>query len=228
MNHHEVRIEFMRDLKIIGETTLQRLLGEYHRERKKFRIDPTRKYAKTWAIKTKSKNNWLIFIRKSPSVAKYRNTDDLAYCCASYYYDKQGLCVLRYFKEMDMIEAFWGHLLTRYKERMRLDISSTVELIKHFINHSGYIHHLIYPTIMGKRNIGICKEGFVFGEVQNEGTWLVNKTFISKDLAFNSQNQLEAQMIQILQQDVLRDWASPNFNDIDYQKKNDMLLSLRA
>lgn len=226
MNHHEVRIEFMRDLGKIKEATLQRLLNEYYRERKNFRIDPAKEYAKTYTIKTKAKNNWLIFVRKSPSAAKCKNTDDLAYCCATYYYDKQGLCVLRHFEETDMIEVFWGHFFTRYKERMHLNLPSTTQVIEWFFNQSGYIHYLIYPTALGKRNIGICKEGFLFGEIQNEETWLVNKTFVSKDLAFDSQNQLEAQMIQLLQEEALRDFASRNFNEYDYQKKTDLILSL--
>jgi len=50
MNHHEVRIEFMRDLGKIKEATLQRLLNEYYRERKNFRIDPAKEYAKTQTI----------------------------------------------------------------------------------------------------------------------------------------------------------------------------------
>ena len=55
MNHKEVAAEFMRDLEKIKATTLERLLTEYDRERRKWKINPAKDYAKVYTIKTKGK-----------------------------------------------------------------------------------------------------------------------------------------------------------------------------
>jgi len=226
MNHKEVAAEFMRDLEILKATTVRRLFSEYDRERKKLNIHTGKDYPKIYPIKTKAKNNWLIFIRKSPSIEKYKGIDDICHCCVVYYYDKAGLVALRHVQDKNMIEAFWGHAFNRYNERLDLHLSTVVDMIKTFFNNCGYIHYLIYPTLKGKCNFGICKDGFVLGEVQNEGTWLVNKTFVSKELAYDNQNKLKANMMVLLKEDAVLKLAAKNFDKTEYQKTRDTIEQL--
>ena len=56
MNYREINKAFMQDHEKLLATTVQRLLDEYNRERKKLRISKEKTYFKTYPIKTKSKN----------------------------------------------------------------------------------------------------------------------------------------------------------------------------
>jgi hypothetical protein len=74
--------------------------------------------------------------------------------------------------------------------------------------------------------VGICKDGFCFGEIQKESDWLVNKTFVSRDLAFDNQNSLEAELREKLKQDVLHQFAASDYNELAHQRKSDVMLSI--
>ena len=225
MNNREVTRACMQDLEHLEATTLQRLLDEYNRERKKLRIHKDNPYFKTYPVKTKAKNTWLIFMQKSPSV-DYIGRDDIAYCCVVYYYDKQGLVVMRYSEGLKKMELFWGHLFERYNERMGLRLNNTIDIIKAFFCNNGYLQYLIYPEADIQRNVGVCKDGFCFGEIQNDGGWLVNKTIVSRDLAFDDQHFLEAVVVEKLRRDAFRQLTASNYNEISHQKAKDTVLSI--
>jgi hypothetical protein len=67
MNPKEITSEILKDISKIEKSSTQRLLKEYDRESKKFKIDKTKSYPKVFEIKKAAKNTWLIFLRKSPT-----------------------------------------------------------------------------------------------------------------------------------------------------------------
>ena len=196
MNHKEVYAEFMQDLNKIESTTLERLFSEYDRERKKRKINPASEYARIHTIKTKAKNNWIIILRKPYSIDKYKNTGDICYCCITYYYDKKGLKVLRKCEDDNSLEVYWGHFFNRYNERMHLNLSTPLEVIKTFFLNSGSIGYHIYLKKENK-TVGMCREGFLFGSLDKESKWIINKTFVSKEIAFESQNKAGEKIMQM-------------------------------
>jgi len=223
MNHKEVAAEFMRDLEKIKATTLERLLTEYDRERRKWKINPAKDYAKVYTIKTKAKNNWIIILRKPYSIDKYKDSGGICYCCISYYHDKNGLIVLRPRDEDECIEAYWGHFFNRYNERMHLNLSTMVDVIKTFFLNSGCIGYHIYPK---QKTVGICSEGFLFGKVDKESNWIINKTFVSKEIAFDYQNKAGQKILAQFGSKLLLQLLDENSNERDNLYNADLVLSI--
>lgn len=202
MNRHEVTAEVHRDNKKIKDITLQRLMNEYDRERKKLKIRKTDVYHKAYPIKTGAKNNWIIFIEKSPGADCYSSVADVGYCCVVYYYSKDGLLVLRPQRDREDIEVFFGHVFTRYNQRLRLNINSKVEIIKSYFKVNGYSNGE-YTIKDGKKYlVSICKEGMMLGTYYTDPEWLVHKTFISNDLKRPDQDKREKQMMLDLQMEL--------------------------
>lgn len=226
MNHTEVTKEFFRDLEIIEATTLVRLCNEYYRERKKFKIKPGSSYPKVYHIKTKAKNPWIIFMLKPPSVEQYRSVSDSRFCCVTYYHSKKGLQVLRACKDINGIECFWGHFFARYQQRMRLKISSIQKLIEHYFLNNGYVHHCIASTDTGK-SIGICREGFLFGQLTHNNTWLINKTFVSTQTANNGQKKFAAKLVDLIKEDLITQLAAKQFDQAIHLRTKDLLHDLK-
>lgn len=223
MNRGEVTTAFMRDLQIIKSTTFERLLKEYDRERRKWKINPTSDYAKAYTIKTKAKNNWIIIIRKPYSIGKYNNTGDTCSCCLTYYHSNEGLLVLRQRDEENSMEAYWGHFFKRYNERMHLNLSSTVDIIKTFFINSGSVGYHVYPN-KEFRTAGICKEGFLFGRLDQQNNWIINKTFVSKEIAFNSQNKAGQKILQQYGAQLVMQLLNEDSDERDNLHKADMIL----
>lgn len=74
MNHLEMAAQIRSEYHKICTTTLLRLGVEYDRERGKLKIPKEAMYPKEYEIKTKAKNNWIIFLHKAPGGKKiYRD-----------------------------------------------------------------------------------------------------------------------------------------------------------
>ena len=77
-----------------------------------------------------------------------------------------------------------GHLFTRYRERMNLEISDTMDVVKHFFTCNRDMSHKIMPKENDRMKIiGIVKQGFLLGEVILDNVMMIHKTFISHDTA---------------------------------------------
>lgn len=227
MNPKEVTAEVLRDLSKL-KNTQARLLEEYHRERKRLKIDKTRMYTKVYPIKTKAKNTWLIFIHKPPALERYHRYDYVACCPIVYYYGKEGFTALRYIEEADMLEVFWGHLFNRYNERMQLNLKTPLETMIHFFSNNGYFEHL--KTTDGNRvkTVGVCAEGLVFGEVMHEEKWQVNKTFITKEMAYKNQAKLQEKILKLLELDIVCRQAKRDAKEDEIFGQQNVLKAIRA
>jgi hypothetical protein len=226
MNQTEVTRELYRDLAIIKATTLVRLGEEYRRERKKRVIRPESFYPKVYHIKTKAKNRWMIFMCKAPSSQYYATIDDHCYCCVTFYHSKKGLEVLRELKEIKGIECFWGHFFNRYNQRMNLKLSSPEKIIEHYFLHNLFIHHYIASTDTGK-SIGLSKEGFVFGQLTHGNTWLINKTFVSNQIANKGQKKFAAKLIELIERDLIEQLANKQFDAVSHERTREVLADLK-
>jgi hypothetical protein len=85
MNPVEINKQIHAEWARLWDTTVERLLQEYEKERKKFKIEKDRTYARDYHVKTKGKNTWIICIYKSIAKSKYEGQHSTSVCCAVYY-----------------------------------------------------------------------------------------------------------------------------------------------
>ena len=200
MNFAELEREVARDVEKLRTTTEPRLVAQYDKERRKYKIDKTREYPKMYSVKTASKNNWLIFIRKLPADAVYKGS--VIVCYVVYYYNSKGLSVICY--STRGIDLYYGHFFKRYNERMNLGLSDTLDAVKKYFMQCG--GNAIFNTMEKKGKtilIGFSGEGILLGEVQQNGRLYVNKTFVSRDLAYDSQDAMEQELVVSLMNELV-------------------------
>lgn len=187
MTNFEINQEIDRDYEIItASTTLWRQMEEYHRERKKRKIRREEDFTVFREFKTKSKNRWITRLLKSPKVHRYSGQDDIITSLFTYYYSDIGL---RFFFRTDsgLKAVFNGHMFTRYRERMQLPVTDTMDVAKLFFkNNREWNYQVMERKNEEQKLIGIFREGFVPGNVYIENEdfiWFIHKTFISKGTA---------------------------------------------
>ena len=208
MSNREITQEIARDYEIItGSSTLWRLMDEYHKKRKKLKIKGEEDYTVYREIKTKSKNNWLVKLSKKQNVKKHKSAEDTFTALFTWYYTSIGI---RFFfrTETGTISVFNGHLLTRYRERMNLEINLHLDLFKRLFKNNKDWNYWILPREDNKQKfIGILKEGFVLGDILIDGEgllWLVHKTFISRDTAGLRLTSTSTEMLELMQNNLVK------------------------
>jgi hypothetical protein len=204
MTRQEVNAEIIRETHKIETDVMDRLVEEYDRERRKLKIDKSNTYTKAYPVKTRGKNTWILFIQKSPGIAKYQDETDTATTAVVYYYSAKGLQAFRLHSEKKFMEVFNGHLFVRYNERMKLGLVSMVDMIVAFFTNCGYLQ--IQRKRIGDKDftVSICRDGIALGKYYYQPDWLVHKTFISRDLKRNDQDLQENVLMATAQLKLLK------------------------
>ena len=221
MTSKEVTKEIYEDW-IAVTNSLDRLGLTYDRERRRGRIDKSISYGRAYEIKTKKKNTWIFILSKAPSVEKYKDTGSINICSLVYYYNSIGIRVFKIIPGGGL-SVYNGHLFKRYNERMNLGLSTPLEIVKHFFISNGYFISKILPRWGGQFALSVCKEGLLLGEVQEGKSWLVHKTFITREDAVPDQEDLEQGLLKNLQKDIEAEINKPEFNQDQYYYKADTL-----
>jgi hypothetical protein len=195
MLDHEVKVEILKDFDILyNGNTLLRLHDKYNRERIVKKINKVDSYDKTYRIKTKSKNNWLVLMQKVSTKNKYQSKYDISVCTIVYYYTNIGLRAFKVDPDGKVV-VYNGHLFKRYNERLGLGIIDPIEIIEHFFQRSGYIFGESDHGVV----ISVCHNGYVLGE-DYKGVWTVYKTFLSDKEAGNKHKKVEKRLISDMYQ----------------------------
>jgi hypothetical protein len=200
MTPTEINKEVLSDyLTINRSSTMDRLFEEYHRERKKKNINKESKYPIFKEIKTKAKNKWIFLLNKSENSLKYQDISDVTFVSLTYMSTNTGVRFFKVSPQNDII-VYNEHLFLRYNERMNLNLSSTLDILKHFFINNG---HAIYKIISehnnnGYHSIGFTQNGILLGVHLPEHSWVINRTFIRKDQAYISQKEFEEESIEFL------------------------------
>lgn len=170
----------------------------YARERKKKKIRPTSQYL-VYREKISPRNNkWIIFIGKSKDKIKYRSIEDTSYYSIVYYYTSIGLRAFMV-TQSKLLMVFNGHLFSRYNERLMLNKTILLDVVKEFfLNY----HHCTFQFIpiddLRSKVIGLTSGGFLVGEAKLDSGWVICKTFISFGTAGSKLDQVEYEFIRIL------------------------------
>ena len=201
MNPQEITKEVLTDFNKLYDTTATRLGGEYNRERKKLKIDKTKAYIKTYTVKTHSKNPWILYLRKAPAIDKYQDEDSIHVGFVTYYYGGKGLTVFN-MSPASQLQVFYGHFFKRYNERMNLNLSTPIDVVKNYFFRNGYAGYSVIPKEGKEYVMGFSPEGILLGELQHNRLWLVNKTFVSRDLSRHDQDEAEKALILKLRKEI--------------------------
>jgi len=186
MNFDEIRVEANAEYDILTKsTTISRLTYEYVSERFKNKVKRNEPYPRFYTIKSKKKNNWLIMIRKKDSVEHVSSPDDFNSLCMLYYNSDKGFRIIMTVPSR-IISIYNEHLFTRYKERMHLDLSGSLEIAKHYFERNYVATFQSFPKGEYVRDmIGLVSNGFALGELHfaNNNIIMYYKTFISRETA---------------------------------------------
>ena len=199
MNQAEITREFFLDWEIVKERSEDRLLQLYERERRRNKIPKDEQFSRAYEIRSQRKNNWIFLFSKAPSESKYKGLVNVAYLM--YYYNSKGIRVFKIIPAGGL-SVFNGHLFGRYNERLRLNIVNTIDLVKHFFKNNGYASIKILPKDGKDLTVSVCHDGLMLGE--KRGNWIINKTFITKDLMYLEQDSIERDLIDSLKNDIMR------------------------
>jgi hypothetical protein len=188
MNFNELDIEANAEYDALcNSSTLGRLTYEYFGERIKLKIKPHEKYVKFYKIKSKKKNNWLLMFSPNDKCQLVKSPEDITAMCILYYHSDKGLRFVLT-SPSKIIIVYNEHLFSRYKERIGLVFSDTIEIAKHFFLENDQNTFQSFPNEdkSAINIIGVLKNGFGLGElvmIENKRAVLLYKTFIARGTA---------------------------------------------
>ncbi len=203
MNQAELTREVTRDLEKLRATTELRLVDEYIRERKRFKINRSKTYAKVYPVKTASKNTWLLYFGKKPSADKYKDIESVTVNYAVYYYASDGLSVISP-NVTGFFNMYYGHFFKRYNERMNLNLNKPLDVVNHYFLTGG--NNAVYSVVKNndtEKIFGIAPQGILLG-IRTNTKWLIHKTFITRDLTYSEQDERERKLMNSLKLDIVK------------------------
>lgn len=225
MNHQEIAAQIKSEYSKIYTTTLLRLGAEYDRERRKLRIPKEAIYPKEYEIKTAGKNNWIIFLHKGPGEKKYTGTESICLLCVVYYYSDKGLKV--FYQAADgVLAGFTSHFFKRYNERMGLNLSNPIDIVKAFFRKGVYCTIELVERNNRPHMIAFGVEGIRFGEIKYGHTYVEWKTFVTRELAYRKQNEQEHELSVELMRELQEAEKEETYNPLQVKGLKNRLLAL--
>ena len=210
MSKTEMTVEIWKDLGALYKSTLNRLLAGYDRERRRGKIAKERTYQRCYPIRTRAKNNWLVFLEKAPATPHYKTENDVVYCAVVFYSGPRGYSVFKPLLGQGSIIVYKGHLFTRYNERLQLALNYPLDIVKRFFAHSGYSDHKLIEKKDRLFSMGVTAEGILLGDYWEEHRWLINRTFVNRDLYSAYQDETEKELITEMEEEIATAVAEEN------------------
>jgi hypothetical protein len=172
--------------KICESSTLLRLQVEYNKYRKSKKVGNNTLLAKSFEIKTKRKNNWIIIMNKELGASK-----DIEYSMFVHYLTSAGLRVISIDRNGSAL-FFSGHMFKRWNERLGLRCTKTTDMIKAFFTIYDDIYYQEFNSDT-KEIFGVVEGGFLLGYKHSKKVSII-KTFINEELAGGDQIKMAEQL----------------------------------
>jgi hypothetical protein len=220
MTPKEITIEIRTDFEVCRKS-MERFAMDYDRERRRDKIGKEITHSKVYPIKTKNKNIWLFILSKAPTEGKYKGMESINICSLVYYYNQTGLRVFKIIPTGGL-SVFNGHLFKRYNSRMILNLTNPLDIVKHFFINNGYSTAKVLPKDGRELVIGVCRDGILLGELNEGRTWLVYKTFITREDLRRDQETIEEELIDHLRDEITEEINNVAFNREEYFYKTDI------
>jgi hypothetical protein len=233
MTQEEITISILRDWYSISKHDLLNIAGRYDKLRKKKKIKKSSVYCVPFVLKTKDHNEWRLFLSKAPSHNKYKGVESINYLSIVHYYSAKGLRVFKIMPGNDGrngsgLHVFNGHFFRRYNERMELGLYNVMEMVEHYFINNGYSATRVVQQDDRIFTIGTCKSGFMLGEIQFDGRWLVEKTFISRNESRSNQTDVAQELADHLQAEIEREINKQDFDLLHYEYKADVMKGIES
>jgi hypothetical protein len=226
MNFVEIIQEIQTDYPQVT-LSFERLANEYHKERKRMGIKKEKIFSRCYALKPKSKNPWLIYLSKAPAVNSYKSIDDINLLALTYMFQQRGLRVFQP-GSTGGLYIYNGHLFQRYNERMDLGINSSLDIVKHFFAENGYSTSKIIQKEGKELLLTSCRDGLLLGELLPGRKIIIQKTFISRELAGNNQDIIENDLINSLRREIELEINGEIFDPATYNFKADIITNINS
>ena len=174
MNINEIAFEIANDLKNV-EKFISNVLPKMRRRALKRR---DKRYYQVFDIKTKKHNDWIVaidYLKSDPSLVMY---------CT--YVNSQGYNAVMVCTASVSFVHYSGHFLERYNERfLGGKLTSKKEILKEYAlrNNVASFEH----PFNDERFFGCTNDGILLGYYEQETDWFNCKTFITKEMTFDSQ-----------------------------------------
>lgn len=219
MSHKEITENITKDIDIFCESsTIDRLMMEYYMERKRYKVKKDDEYTKFYPVKSKTKNKWIIRISKDQFSDKYNTLNDGCVMMFVYYHFEHDFRVFTQTNDGNL-DVINGHFFSRYRERMKLNIPESLDVVKRYFENNYAATYKYMPEKDGKINfLGLIKEGFIVGDYIIDDRWFVYKTFISKTTSGFDANEFEMDSMKKIK-DELREFNK----DLDNYEFNNLI-----
>ena len=149
-------------------------------------------------LRTRAKNNRLIFLQKMPLSPKYRGTDDISFYPVVYYFGCRGFTVFKPDEDSGVLFVYQPHVFTRYCQRMQLDLSDPLQKMQHFFTYNACADHQVTEPDTRLFSIGVCRDGVLLGDYREGLKWVLNRTFVNREVFHRYQEKAESQLINEL------------------------------
>jgi hypothetical protein len=202
MTIEEMHREMNKDVPWI-DTKFVKLLALHNRKFKKRKNVNYKKFF--WAKSPYTGNRWLLLsfcIHSCPYYASFTTFES-----------PQGLTLLHHLDEKDYVYKFSPHFLTRYKERLRLKVSTSRELIETFVLANNYYYHMPQSSNDAKLEraeelpyniLLIMEQGLGLGVCYPKDKLMMVKTFVSNSMIHNQQWKLRQDVVRVIKAKVER------------------------
>jgi hypothetical protein len=225
MNYKEIAAQIKSEYHKICATTVLRLGAEYDRERRKLKVSKEALYPKEYEIKTAGKNNWIIFLHKGPGEKKYTGTQNLCFLCVLYYYSEKGLMAFT-LAEDAQLAGFTSHFFKRYNERLCLNLLNPIDVVKAFFRKGMYCTFKVVERNNRPHIIAFGVDGIRFGEIKHDSTYVEWKTFVTRELAYRKQNELEHKLTKDLMREMGETEKEETYNPLLARSLKNRILAL--
>ena len=98
---------------------------------------------------------------------------------------------------------------------MNLKLDKPLEIVTNYFLYGGHNAYSIIRKNDKAYTIGISSEGILLGEFQQNNMWIVNKTFISRDITRPDQDEVESELIDTLKVELENALSAANVNEED-------------
>ncbi|WP_163710266.1 hypothetical protein [Mangrovibacterium lignilyticum] len=177
MNIEEISEELFKDLRNV-EGFVDKALPKMRRAALRNR---SKRYYQAFEFRTKQYNNWLVgidYLKRDPSWVMF-----------CYYLDRNRFnAVMVSIAPILLITHYFGHFLERYNERfLSSKLKLKLDILKEYMLRNTIIS-FDFPY-NDNRFLGYTTDGVILGYQESNSNWFNCKTFITREMLFESQNE---------------------------------------